>query len=127
MGRPMMPPIPRPDSYPDPGEPLLEASRYVNALAEEHGLEECVRRLGLDMTVLTHVADQRALVNVLVQSGRHEELSRVGLQVFGIKLDQLERAAVLVFTAAYMDGIAIGYQARVLEERANTSTPGGDV
>jgi len=119
MGEGMMTPKPRPETWPSPREAWLESSRYCNALAEEHGLEGCVRTLGIDLPTLMHVAEQRALITMLVTSGRADELATAN-EPAAILTDAMDKAALVLFQACYMDGLAIGYQARVIEERETT-------
>jgi len=91
-------------------EPLVEAARNVNALADEHGLATAVTMLGLDTAKLRYLAEQRALRAMAAAEGRNLNPTRPE----PVALDSMQRAALRIFTAAYMDGIAIGWEGRRL-------------
>lgn len=90
------------------------AARYGDADAEEHGIMECLRRQGIDTEAFQHIADQRALRNVLM---RRPGFSPRAFDKLGFsQLDPMERAAHVAFMAAYYDGLYIGWRARGLAE-----------
>lgn len=74
------------------------------------GVEDVARELGVDPKELTHVAEQRALRAVVVQFR-----GKVGLDQMAregqVNLGHTERAALTVYAAMYIDGIAIGLRA----------------
>ena len=102
------------------------AARYGDADVEEHGLMECIRRAGIDTEALQHIADQRALRNVLMQRPGWTAAMLSTTTPEMVVLDPLERAAHIAFLAAYYDGLYIGWRARGLAEGkddADTTSP----
>jgi hypothetical protein len=91
-----------------------QAARYGDADAEEHGLKAAIRKQGIDFEAFKHLADQRALRNVLM---RRPGFDPSASEPFPVMLDPLEKAAHVAFMAAYWDGLYIGWRARGLENR----------
>jgi hypothetical protein len=92
------------------------AARYGDADAEEHGLLEAIAKAGIDTEALQHLADQRALRNVLMRRPGFTPAMLSTTTPEMVVLDPLERAAHAAFTAAYYDGLYIGWRARGLAE-----------
>lgn len=108
----------RPSEFPEPDHPLLKAARYNDAQAEEVGLPATVGALGMDLSVLTHVAEQRALRMVLIHAGRLEELHKLTASTnpTPVELTPTQRKLVDVMAVTYLDGIALGWKAHELTE-----------
>jgi hypothetical protein len=96
-----------------------QAARYGDADAEEHGLEEAIRKQGIDFEEYRHLADQRALRNVLM---RRPGFDPSASEPFAVALDPLERVAHVAFMAAYWDGLYIGWRARGLADGPGPAT-----
>ena len=96
-----------------------QAARYGDAEAEEHGLPETCRKHGIDVDVLAHVAEQRAMRVALMASGRLDPQAMDGRRPTAIALSPDERRLqMLVLMPAYMDGLYIGWRARELTDDA---------
>lgn len=90
------------------------AARYGDADVEEAGIPETLRRQDIDSEEFLHIADQRALRVVLQMTrgiGPHE-LDHLS----AFALTQAEQQLHGFLTAAYMDGLYIGWRARRLAE-----------
>lgn len=105
----------------DPDHPLTVAARYVNAYSEEHGLEETLRWLGLDVDVgeLAYLGEQRSLRAVAAAAlgmnlGTDSELDAATVRA--IMATPLWRDMRMLLIGCYMDGISIGYKARELAD-----------
>lgn len=100
-----------------PGElkddPLAEAARNVNALADEHGLEKAVELVGLEVDKMLYVSEQRGLRVLAAQDDAGPLNPTIPTPMF---LSPVQQLALVSLTAAYMDGIAIGWEARRLAE-----------
>jgi hypothetical protein len=105
-----------------------QAARYGDADAEEHGLEEAIRKQGIDFEEYRHLADQRALRNVLMRRPGFDPaaLDQPSLVV----LNPMEKTAHVAFMAAYWDGLYIGWRARgldmAIEEAVNAGEDEGE-
>jgi hypothetical protein len=105
-----------PDRMP-PDHPLAKAARETNDYTEAHGLKATVDWLGLGATVdqLRYLAEQRALraaaAHYLGYNMGHKPQQDEQVCQMLIMTDQWKKAATLL-TAAYMDGIAIGYRGK---------------
>lgn len=94
-----------------------QAARYGDAETEEHGLEEACARQGLDMAMLMHIAQQRALRVALMASGRPQPPAGLGEVPVALSPDE-RRLIQTVLMPAYLDGIYIGWRARALHDAA---------
>jgi hypothetical protein len=94
---------------------LARAGADNDAIAEERGLEAAIGELELDAEDVKHVAEQRALRAVMVESGRAGELAIAHAhgsnRAQGFSLSTAEKARLVFYTAVYMDGIALGLRA----------------
>jgi hypothetical protein len=109
-----------PDRIP-PDHPLAKAARETNDYTEAHGLKATVDWLGLGVTVdqLSYLAAQRALhalaARYLGYNMGHKPQQDEQVAQMLVQTDQWRKLSSLV-TAAYMDGLAIGYRARRIAE-----------
>lgn len=96
--------------------PLAEAARYNDAAAEEHGFQEAVGQLGLDLEAVSYVAQQRALRAVLYLTRGPDAMEQYRDKPipFVIPLSQIERDHAQQLTAVLIDGIGIGWKAAQL-------------
>jgi len=105
-----------PDRIP-PDHALAKAARETNDYTEAHGLKATVDWLAMDCTVdqLRYLAEQRTLralaarylgYNMGHKPAMDEEVAQMLVQT-----DHWRKLSPLV-TAAYMDGIAIGYKGK---------------
>lgn len=109
--------VERPPNAPDPGHPLLVASRYLDAEAEDHDLQVVVEKHGCEFDALTYVAEQRALRIRLMETGRMGEINRV--TPVRVSLDDDDRKAITFYKAIYIDSLMIGWRACQLTEEEN--------
>lgn len=94
-----------------PRQALEEAARYVNAQSEEIGLHATLDWLQMGpVEDVAHVAEQRGLRMILIMEGKSANFTKST----PIALDVEQRAALVTFTSAYMDGLAIGWKAHEL-------------
>lgn len=116
---------------PDPNSPLLRAARENDALAESRGTEGACRDLGIDIDILNHIAEQRALRARLIQTGRIDEV-RHAPSAWSLdgstrerlasgdpwypKLTAEDHEAIALLTALYFDAIALGWRARQITD-----------
>ena len=100
----------------DTNHPLVEAARYTDAQGTEHGLEGFVKQIGLDLTMLMFVSEQRAIRSALMHSRGPQEMKRLSSATdpVEVRMSRAELDLLAVFTSAYLDGIAIGWEARRL-------------
>lgn len=102
------------DDLPTTGPKMLgkdefaEAARYSDARAEEHGLEEYMRQLGVDVPGLVYLVNQRALRAVMTLEGRNPNVWRTTV----VKLSAEGERLLPYFASAEMDGIVIGMNVR---------------
>jgi hypothetical protein len=91
---------------------LARAAADNDAVTEERGLEAAVAQLGLDVEDVVHVAEQRALRAVMLESGRAAELALAhangSQRPQGFALSEAEQIRMWHYAAMYADGIAIG-------------------
>ena len=103
----------------EPDDPLAEASRMTNAMAEEVGLEATLKWLGLrtEAGKLAYLGEQRALRAIAVSPGLKLNLrgaegdERVARAIVATPLWRDMR---IVLIALFMDGVAIGWKGRQL-------------
>lgn len=99
--------------------PLVRAARYNDAMSEELGLEGYVDHLGLDLERAMHVATQRAIRMVVLQSRGQKTLNLMAKTgSLYPPLSPAEQAQVPLMAALVLDGIAIGHRAATVEEQA---------
>lgn len=93
--------------------PLTQAAREVNQYSETHGLEETCEHYNLKVEDVRYVAEQRAFRAIAASQGinmkTQEDLDRV----------MILPSQLIAFTAAYMDGLVIGWRAREIMEEEN--------
>lgn len=102
----------------DKNNPLVEAARYGDAAAEEHGLINAVVNNGMDMDALQHLARQRALrLAILMNRGPAalREMTSVTERTV-IQTTPAEQDMIEQFTLAYLDGMFIGWLGRRLSD-----------
>lgn len=105
-----------------PDHPLSEAARAVNAYSEEHGIDETLDWLGMQLGAaeLAYLGEQRAL--------RAVAAATVGLNMGGDRVvDEVAAAAIvgtplwrdmrMLLVSCYMDAFVIGWRARMLQEQ----------
>lgn len=98
--------------------PWTQACRYADAVAEEGGIEHATERAGVDIAELAHVAEQRALRALMLHTGRLAELQATAAgNPTPIALTANESQWLMIATALAMDGLFIGWRARMLSER----------
>lgn len=98
--------------------PLAEAARYNDAASEEHGFQEAVKQLGLDLEAVAYVAHQRALRAVLFLTRGPEAMQQYAGKPLPtvIPLSELERQHTEQLRAVLLDGICVGWKAAQLTE-----------
>jgi len=108
-----------PDRIP-PDHPLAKAARGTNDYTEKHGLKATVDWIGMDCTIdqLRYLAEQRTLRALAARylgynMGHNPQMDEEVAQML-ILTDHWKKLAPLV-TAAYMDGMAIGWRGGTLE------------
>lgn len=108
--------------------PWRRAARWNDSIAEEHGLEEACRILGLDLEEVMHVAKQRALRARLMQIGRWEEMdarSATGDPTPIVHTEE-DANAIAFYAAMYLDALVLGWRARG-EQSKDDEVVDGDV
>jgi len=104
----------------DPEHPLAKAARDVNDRTEAKGLDGMVADLGLGVSVaqLAYLAEQRALrafsARYLGYNMGHHPDNDEQIAKCLVQTDQWKRLSSLI-TAAYMDGMAIGWRGGQIE------------
>lgn len=100
-------------------QPLVEAARYADAQAEEHGLENAIAGAGMDAETLHHVAQQRALRLVLLKHRGKEGMQAITKQnkEVPVCMSKEELADMTVLMLAYMDGLVIGWIGHSIQSR----------
>lgn len=121
---------------PDPNSPLIRAARENDALADNRGLEATCAEIGMDLAVLQHIAEQRALRARLLETGRINELRGppsamtldgstrqrlVDQDPWYPKLSAEDHKAIALLTSVYSDAIAIGWRAHQIEKEGETT------
>lgn len=90
---------------------LLEAARNNDAMSEEYGIEEWLRRRDIDPAGLIYVVKQRALRSAMLLDGQDPTaLSRT--EETPVTLSDDAEAMMPILQAAVLDGIAIGVTAK---------------
>lgn len=103
----------RPADAPATNHPLLEASRYNDAEAEDHGLREAIEKHGLDFDAVEYTAKQRALRVVLIQGGRQDEITTT--RPSHVTFSDAEMRLMEGLIPLYIDAIFLGWRAKELE------------
>ena len=86
---------------------LAEAARYSDALTAEYGLQETLRRRGIDLAGVMYIAEQRALRAAMIFDGQDPtELSRT--ETTQVQLSPRAEEVLAVLQAVALDGVAIG-------------------
>ena len=86
---------------------LAEAARNTDALTEEYGLQETLRRRGIDLAGVMYIAEQRALRAAMIFDGQDPtKLSRT--ETTQIQLSPRAQEVMAILQAVALDGVAIG-------------------
>jgi hypothetical protein len=108
-----------------PNSPWPQACRYADAVAEEGGIEHATAAAGIDIEELAHVAKQRALRALMLHTGRMMEFAATSLGIpTQLRLSPEEREWLIIASAIAMDGMFIGWRARMLTEAAEADEGG---
>ena len=110
----------------DPEHPLARAARATNAYADDHGLEQTVEWLGMgDAGPLAYLGEQRAL-RAIAAATVGSNMGSVDDPVLGRPFDERVARAIIgtplwrdmraLLIACYMDGFAIGWKGRELQD-----------
>jgi hypothetical protein len=95
---------------------LLEAARYVDATLSEHNdLVRWYRDRGIAIEDVAYLASQRALRAGMVLEGQDPTLLSRSVPS-PVTLRDETKLLVPTFAAVWIDGMAIGWQAQVIEE-----------
>ena len=97
-------------------EPLMVAARYNDAISEETSLQGAVENAGLDFDKLHYVAEQRAIRVLLMEQGLDPTLLSRSVPT-PMMFTGEERKRLVLYTAAYMDGLMIGWVGRGLQDK----------
>jgi len=112
----------------DPEHPLAVAARDTNAMAEERGLEQTVDWLGMDVGVgeLAYLAEQRSLRAVAAATlGMNTGAGPPALDaaiVGAIVETPMWQDFRPLLLSLWMDGTAIGWRARQVQEDNDASS-----
>ena len=86
---------------------LADAARYTDALTEEYGLQETMRRQGIDLAGVMYIAEERALRAAMIFDGQDPtELSRT--ETTQVQLSPPAQEVMATLQAVALDGVAIG-------------------
>ena len=86
---------------------LADAARYTDALTEEYGLQETMRRQGIDLAGVMYIAEERALRAAMIfDSQDPTELSRT--ETTQVQLSRRAQEVMAILRAAALDRVAIG-------------------
>ena len=86
---------------------IAEAARNADALTEEYGLQETLRRRGIDLAGVMYIAEQRALRAAMIFDGQDPtELSRT--ETTQVQLSPRAEEVMAILQAVALDGVAIG-------------------
>jgi hypothetical protein len=88
--------------------PLAQAAREVNDYAEKHGLEETCEHYGFKIEDVRYIAEQRALRAIWAFKGINLNSPHPML----LELRPQDLPIYIQLTAAYMDGLVIGWRAK---------------
>ena len=99
--------------------PFGEAARYGDAKTEEIGLVAYLSEIGIQMSDLDYLAQQRAIRVAAVMSQRKEMRALLG-ETKPMPIPELTPSERISFRAAhlaYLDAVSIGWKAREIAER----------
>ena len=86
---------------------FADAARDADALTEEYGLRETLRRRGIDLAGVMYIAEQRALRAAMILDGQDPtELSRT--ETTQVQLSPRVQEVMAILQAVALDGVAIG-------------------
>ena len=86
---------------------FAEAARDADALTEEYGLQETLRRRVIDLAGVMSIAQQRALRAAMIFDGQDPtELSRT--ETTQVQLSPRAQEVMAILHAVALDGVAIG-------------------
>ena len=86
---------------------LAEAARNSDAFTAEYGLQETLRRRGIDLAGVMYIAEQRALRAARIFDGQDPtELSRT--ETTQVRLSPRAQEVMAILQAVALDGVAIG-------------------
>ena len=86
---------------------VADAARYTDALTEEYGLQETMRRQGIDLAGVMYIAEERALRAAMIFDGQDPtELSRT--ETTQVQLSPPAQEVMATLQAVALDGVAIG-------------------
>jgi hypothetical protein len=98
-------------------EQFAEAARYADAGAMEHGFEEYLKQIGVDLEGLLYIADQRGTRAAMLADGQDpSRLSRTQQTV--VRFSPQIRRLLPYFQSAVIDGIAIGLAAAKKDDQS---------
>jgi len=102
--------------------PLVEAARYGDAQAEEHGLIEALTSGGINPEIIQHVAQQRSLRLVILTNRGPEAMLEMtsGNETKEVHLTRNESEQMSQLVLAYLDGIYIGWLGADIASRSKT-------
>ena len=87
-------------------------------MAEEIGVAGALARIGLNVEDVMHLAEQRALRAVMVESGRVAEMQAAhahgSQRPQGFSLSAAEKERQMFYMTIYVDAIALGWRAKEL-------------
>ena len=89
---------------------FAEAARNTDALTAEYGLQETLRRRGIDLAGVMYIAQQRALRAAMIFDGQDPTaLSRT--ETTQVQLSPRAQEVMAILQAVALDGVAIGITA----------------
>jgi hypothetical protein len=99
--------------------PLGLAARYNDAAAEEVGVLQAVADLGLRMSDVVYLAQQRAIRNVMIATGRIGELQEMYRtnKPRHVDFTEVEQAMIEQFALAILDAVCIGWKGHEIAMR----------
>jgi hypothetical protein len=94
---------------------LAEAARYADARAEELGLQEWAKQVGVDIDGLVYVANQRALRAAMIVDGQDPTNMPLD-RMTTVRLSPAVRELLPFLTTVVIDGFALGFTAKHKED-----------
>lgn len=91
--------------------PLAQSAREVNAYSEKHGLKETCEHYDLRMADVRYMAEQRALRALYAFKGVNLNMTEPA--IFALSPDEMP--VYIQLTAAYMDGLVIGWRGKEIQ------------
>ena len=86
---------------------FAEAARDTDALTEEYGLQETLRRLGIDLTGVMYIAEQRTLRAAMIFDA-HDPTDLSRTETTQVQLSPRAQEVMAILHAVALDGVAIG-------------------